>query len=183
MKLVLATTNPGKVKELQALLPDVEIVMFDEEVEETGATFEENARIKARAAYAKTKLPSLADDSGLEVDALGGKPGIHSARFAENVKARNEKLVALLKNLPAPYPARFRCALALEPDGIVTEGVCEGEIVLEPRGEGGFGYDPHFLVRVLGKTMAELTKEEKNALSHRGQAFRKMLRHLPIKSK
>jgi XTP/dITP diphosphohydrolase len=183
MRLVLATRNPGKIIELQALLPDAEIVGFDDEVEESGSTFEENARLKARGAHAKTGLPSLADDSGLEVDALGGQPGVHSARFAENALARNAKLVALLKSHAPPYTARFRCALALEPDGIVTTGTCEGEIILEPRGEGGFGYDPHFFISSLGKTMAELQKEEKNAISHRGQAFRKMIAHLPIKSK
>lgn len=183
MKLVLATHNPGKIIELGALLPGVEIVPFDEEVEETGDTFEANARIKANAAYAKTGLPSLADDSGLEVDALGGRPGVHSARFAGDVAANNATVVALLRDLPPPYPARFRCALVLAPDMIVTQGTCEGEIILEPRGTNGFGYDPHFFLRDLGKTMAELSREEKNARSHRGMAIRAMLPHLPIKSK
>lgn len=186
MRLVVATTNPGKIIELGALLPGVEIVGFDGDVEETGETFEENARLKAEAAFAKTGLPSLADDSGLEVDALGGQPGVRSARFAGkqgDVPANNAKLVAMLRDLPGPYPARFRCVLVLAPQMIVTQGVCEGEIILEPRGTNGFGYDPHFFLRDLGKTMAELSREEKNARSHRGMAIRAMLPHLPIKSK
>jgi XTP/dITP diphosphohydrolase len=181
--IVLATHNPGKVIELRALLPGVDVVAFDEEIEETGTTFEENARIKAIAAHAKTGMPSLADDSGLEVDALGGRPGVHSARFAGSVAQNNAKLVELLRPLPPPYTARFRCVLVLAPQMIITQGTCEGEIVLEPRGTNGFGYDPHFFLRDLGKTMAELSREEKNARSHRGMAIRAILPHLPIRSK
>lgn len=183
MKLVLATHDAGKVAELRSLLPDVEILSFEEEIEETGSTFEENARIKANAAHAKTGLVALADDSGLEVDALGGAPGVRSARFAGGARANNAKLVEALKSHHAPYTARFRCVLALAPNGVITEGTCEGEIILEPRGTGGFGYDPHFFLPSLGKTMAELSRDEKNLVSHRGKAIRAMLPHLPIKSK
>ena len=178
MKIVLATHNAGKIAELRALLPDIEILSFEEETEETGSTFEENARIKANAAHAKTGLVALADDSGLEVDALGGAPGVRSARYAGGVAENNAKLVELLRAHSPPYTARFRCVLALAPQGTIVEGTCEGEIVLEPRGTGGFGYDPHFFLPALGHTMAELTREEKNALSHRGMALRAMLAHL-----
>jgi XTP/dITP diphosphohydrolase len=181
-RLVVATRNPGKVRELRALLSSLalEVVPADglPEVEETGATFAENAERKARAAAEWSGEWSLADDSGLEVDALGGGPGVHSNRFAGESTTeadRNAKLLELLQDVPPEHrTARYRAAVAVAaPDGRVwlTEGACEGVILQAPRGEGGFGYDPLFLLPQLGKTMAELEPEAKNRLSHRGRAM------------
>ena len=192
MKIVVATKNPGKLKEVKELLKDLEglevlsIMDFEElrdvEIEESGSTFEENAYIKALYVAKKTGLPALADDSGLEVDALGGKPGVKSARFGgPNLtdEERNEKLLSLLRSVPPKdRTARFRCVLVLvvPPDfeKYVVTGVCEGFITDKPRGTKGFGYDPIFLIPKLNKTMAELTTEEKNLISHRGKALMKM---------
>jgi XTP/dITP diphosphohydrolase len=184
-RLLFATTNPGKVKELRGLVGDaVEVVSLKElppvpEPVEDGETFEANAEKKARAYAQATGLPSLADDSGLCVDALGGRPGVHSARYAPgDDRARYEKLLAELSGVPEERrTASFRCALCLAlPDGGVRieVGRCEGRILNGPRGSHGFGYDPVFFIPALGKTMAELTSEEKAGVSHRGEAFRKM---------
>ena len=191
-KLVLATKNRGKVKELVDMLSDIEgleimsLLDFPEdkvpEIKETGSTFEENAFIKAYEVAKATGLPALADDSGLEVDALGGKPGVRSARFGGEGLSdaeRNEKLLKLLENVDERNrTARFRCCMVLvvppEFDKYVTEGVCEGVIAFKPKGKHGFGYDPIFYVPRLGKTMAELPREEKNRISHRAQALEKM---------
>ena len=186
MTVVLASRNKGKVAELQRLLcaelsdvielKSLDDVGITEEIEENGKTFAENAEIKARAAAA-SGFVGLGDDSGLAVDALDGAPGVYSARYAGehgNDAANNEKLLAALSGKTC-RDAAFVCALALVfPDGRVvsaTGRVC-GEILTSPRGEGGFGYDPLFYYAAFGKTFAELTREEKNEISHRGAAVR-----------
>lgn len=192
MKLLLATTNQGKLRELEQLTAPLgfEIVSprdvgaGDLEVVEDGATFEQNAIKKAREFSAKTGLPALADDSGLEVLALDGAPGVFSARYAgepHDDAKNNAKLLAALAGVPTERRgARFRCVLALvrpgktEPDAIV-EGTCAGFILTDLRGENGFGYDPLFLVDGADRTLAELTDDEKNAVSHRGRALRAIL--------
>ena len=192
MKLVLATKNKGKIKEFTAAFEQVgyDIVTLDElpyveEPEETGTTFAENALLKAKYYALQTGYACLADDSGLMVDALDGAPGIYSARYAgvegaDKDAANNAKLIECLQDVPqAERTARYVCALALvamgDEDPLVTEGYCEGCIVSEPIGEGGFGYDPYFYVDTYGTTMANITLQEKQEISHRGQALRKML--------
>jgi XTP/dITP diphosphohydrolase len=186
-KLLLATNNKGKVREYRSLLQGIpyEIVTLAEqgittEVEEVGKTLEENARRKATALAAEGRLLSLADDSGLEVDALGGEPGPLSARYAGEGASDIDRINYLLLRLKGvPHDkraARFRCVIAIaEPDGKVrlVSGECRGVITMEPRGSNGFGYDPVFYLPELGKTMAELPLELKNRVSHRGQAARK----------
>jgi XTP/dITP diphosphohydrolase len=193
-KIVLATKNKGKVLEIKAAFNGLpfEIATLDDfenlpDVLEDGATFLENACKKARAYSEFTGCACLADDSGLEVDALGGRPGVYSARFAgENATdaANNEKLIAELKKIGAENSlARFRCALAfIDTDGqlISCEGTCEGKIISSPRGENGFGYDPYFLAAKLGKTLAEADMAEKNSVSHRGSALKKMAERLAV---
>lgn len=187
-ELVLATRNPGKVREMVTLLADLGVTVRSlsdvpgaPEVEEDGRTFAENAVKKAETIARFTGLPALADDSGLEVDALGGAPGVFSARYAgegASDAANNAKLLAALAGVPPERrTARYRCVLALAVPGMPTvtvEGVCEGRIAEQPRGSGGFGYDPLFYLPHKGKTMAELAPEEKNAISHRGQALRRL---------
>ncbi|MBB3322435.1 MULTISPECIES: XTP/dITP diphosphatase [Atlantibacter] len=189
-KVVLATGNAGKVRELASLLRDfgLDIVaqteLGVESAEETGLTFIENAILKARHAAAITGMPAIADDSGLAVDALGGAPGIYSARYA-GVDASDRqnlgKLLVALKDVPdGQRQAQFHCVLvylrhADDPTPLVFHGVWPGEITRAPAGEGGFGYDPIFYVPSEGKTAAELTREEKSAISHRGQALKKLL--------
>ncbi|HQE91645.1 MAG TPA: RdgB/HAM1 family non-canonical purine NTP pyrophosphatase [Anaerolineae bacterium] len=185
MRLLLATHNRGKRREWRALLDglDVELLLPDDlglsgDIEETGETYTENALLKARTLAAASGLPTLADDSGLEVDALNGAPGVRSARYhlgADEVRYR--ALLKALDGVPAERRgARFRCIAALVlPEGagtreFLTEGVCEGVIGFEPRGEGGFGYDPVFYIPERGCAMAELPQEEKNRLSHRARA-------------
>lgn len=179
--LIIATHNPGKVRELRVILAELPLELRGAaempEVEETGATFAENAELKARAAAAWSGEWSLADDSGLEVDALGGRPGVHSNRFAgpnTTEAERNRRLLELLAGVPPEQrTARYRAAVALAaPDGRVwiTEGACEGRIIDTARGEHGFGYDPHFLVPDYGLTMAELDPGVKNRISHRARA-------------
>jgi XTP/dITP diphosphohydrolase len=186
--IVLATKNKGKVKEFTRLLasfPAKVLTTADfpdlEDVVEDGATFEANAVKKAETISRETGFPALADDSGLEVDALQGKPGVYSARFAGlhgDDRANNEKLVSLLKNVPSEErQARFVSVLAFAVPGektLVARGTCEGQIVLEPAGEHGFGYDPFFYLPDKGCTMAELLLEEKNKISQRGQAMDKL---------
>ena len=186
-KLLLATHNLGKIAEYRALLADlpVQIVSLQEagitlDVEETGVTFAENAILKARSYAALSGLWTWADDSGLEVDALGGAPGVYSARYAGHGASdadRWRKLLADLAALPNADPtawtARFRCVVALVgPDDSVhtTEGTLEGRIVPQPQGTNGFGYDPVFLVPEKGQTLAQLPADYKNLISHRGQA-------------
>ena len=184
IKLLVATNNPGKVREYQALLKGLPLTLtypaqegIDIEVEETGSTFAQNARLKATA-YARTSgLLTLADDSGLEVDALGGEPGTRSARYAGQGASDEDRYRLLLSKLEGvPWQqrtARFRCVIAVaRPQGEVhtAQGTCEGVIAFEPRGEHGFGYDPVFYVPEHGQTMAELEPEVKNRISHRARA-------------
>ena len=188
-RLLFATTNPCKLRELRGLMGDaLEVVSLKDlppipEPVEDGDTFEDNARKKARAYARASGLPALADDSGLCVDALGGRPGVHSARYAQgDDRARYQKLLGELSAVPdAERTAAFVCALCLAlPHGettLVEVGRCEGHIGHAPRGDHGFGYDPVFLLPG-GRALAELTSEEKAALSHRGTAFRKMRPHL-----
>ncbi|EJL86663.1 XTP/dITP diphosphatase [Pantoea sp. GM01] len=189
-KVVLATGNPGKVRELADLLAafGLDIVaqteLGVESAEETGLTFIENAILKARHAADITGLPAIADDSGLAVDALGGAPGIYSARYA-GVDASDqqnlEKLLVALENVPeGKRQAQFHCVLvyvrhAADPTPLVFHGSWTGEITRSAAGEGGFGYDPIFYVPELGKTAAELSKDEKRAVSHRGKALTLLL--------
>ena len=192
MTVVLASRNRGKVAELQRLLcaelsdvielKSLDDVGITDEIEENGKTFAENAEIKARAAAA-SGFAGLGDDSGLAVEALGGAPGVYSARYAGehgNDAANNEKLLAELAD-KSVRDAAFVCALAfVYPDGRVVRatGDVKGEILRSPRGEGGFGYDPLFYYPALGKTFAELTREEKNEISHRGAAVRALAAEL-----
>lgn len=185
MKLVLATRNENKVKEVaQFLAPhDIEVVSLNEfpgfpEIEENGETFKDNATIKATEACMFTGMTAMADDSGLEVDCLNGLPGIYSARFAgegKNDSDNNKKLLELLQGVPAEQrAARFKCVMAVattECFVYTTEGVCEGVIAEELRGEGGFGYDPLFYLPEYKKTFAELDLETKNKISHRARAL------------
>lgn len=185
MRYILASNNKGKLKEMKAILADfgAEVVSQGEagpplEAEETGTTFEENALIKARAACKALSEPAIADDSGLAVEALGGAPGVYSARYGGDC-CRNdaERVQLLLKNLESFEGRRAKfvsCIACVFPNGdiITARGECEGEITYEPRGKGGFGYDPVFEIPGTGKTMAELSPEEKNAISHRGKALR-----------
>jgi len=190
MRVVLATGNSGKLRELQALLAGsaVQIVAQSElgigAAEETGLTFVENAIIKARHAASQSGLAAIADDSGLEVDALGGRPGVHSARYAgpkANDAENNARLLSELTHVaPAKRTARYRCVLVLlrsasDPAPLVCEGVWEGRITDTPAGQSGFGYDPLFLVGDLGLTAAQLAPQLKNQLSHRGQALQKLV--------
>jgi len=189
VKIILATQNQGKVRELRGLLADEEIEVLSlldipdwEDVEENGVTFAENAALKAGEAVRRTGLISLADDSGLEVDALDGAPGVYSARYAGEPKddERNtDKLLHLLETIPEnKRTARFRCALVMATpfgEDYLTEGVVEGRILTKRRGSDGFGYDPVFYLPEFAQTMAELTLAEKNKLSHRAQAFRKVI--------
>lgn len=192
-KIVLASGNKGKLREFQDLLSGCgfDVVpqsdFFSESAEETGLTFVENAIIKARYACAKTGLPALADDSGIEVDALKGRPGIYSARFAgadTDDEKNNKKLLAELKNVPAPErSARYHAVLAFmrhaeDPTPILCHGVWEGVILTEPQGAGGFGYDPLFFVPSHNCASAQLAKEEKNRISHRGKAMQELLQKL-----
>lgn len=180
--LVLATRNMGKVSEFRDLLKDLDVEVRPisdypgtHEVEEDGDTFEKNAIKKARAAAEQTGEIAMADDSGLEVDALGGEPGVHSARYSGGGDAANcQKLLSKLEGVPDERrTARFKCVVAIAtPHGEVhtASGSCEGYIAREPRGTRGFGYDPVFVVPEFGKTFAELTEEEKNLVSHRARA-------------
>ncbi len=179
-RLVIASGNAGKLREYRELLSGtgVELIAFDSEVEEVGETYEENARLKAEAAVARSVLPALGDDSGVEVDALGGFPGIRSARLGPTQEERTEELLQRLRGHPRPWNARFVCVVALaNPDHPTEffEGECRGEIVPEWRGQAGFGYDPIFLVPGTGKTFGEMPPEEKRLYSHRARAVRALL--------
>ncbi|MBB1328773.1 XTP/dITP diphosphatase [Pseudoalteromonas sp. SR43-7] len=192
--LVLATDNPGKVKELANMLSSLNINVVPQsdfnvgEVAETGTTFVENAIIKARHAAKITGMPAIADDSGLEVDGLNGAPGVYSARFAGPGASDQDNIDKLLVDL-GDNPirsARFWCVLVLmrhadDPTPLICSASWEGEITLTQNGNGGFGYDPVFFVAEKNCTSAELTKEQKNAVSHRGQALQKLLLELQQK--
>lgn len=187
MRLLIATHNRGKLIEYQEMFADLlfELVTLDDvgirdDVAENGATFAENARVKALDYARASGLLTLADDSGLEVGALGGEPGVRSRRYAGENKSDAERIAFLLDKLrdvpPGKRAARFRCAIALAtPDGKLweAEGTCEGKIAFEPRGKNGFGYDPIFEIAARGVRMAELSTAEKNKVSHRAHAAKK----------
>ena len=179
-KLVIATGNTGKLREYRELLAvtGLELIAFDTEVDEVGETYQENARLKAETAAARSTLPALGDDSGVEVEALAGFPGIRSARLGPTQEERTAELLKRLEGKPRPWNARFVCVLALADPGHSTqffEGECRGEIVPEWRGEAGFGYDPVFLVPGTRKTFGEMAPEEKRQYSHRARAARALL--------
>jgi XTP/dITP diphosphohydrolase len=196
-KLVVASSNPGKIREFEQMLTPVgfEIVPQSQlgvaDAEEPHVTFVENALVKARHASRLTRMPAFADDSGICVAALGGEPGVHSARFAGDTAAsgaerrdardrrNNEKLIASLAT-QQDRSAHYYCVIvlvrhAVDPEPLIAEGRWHGEIISEPRGTGGFGYDPYFYVPALGRTAAELESDQKNALSHRGHALRHLV--------
>ena len=187
--LIAATGNPNKIREIKEILRDAFHVIsmkdagITEEAEENGRTFEENALIKARFVSTRTGQAAIADDSGLEVDALGGAPGVYSARYAGmhgDDEANNRLLLSNLKDIEPPRTGRYVCAIALvrpgKPD-LCCRGTCEGEILQEYRGTGGFGYDPLFLCET-GETFAEISMESKNKISHRKRAIEGLLRLL-----
>lgn len=197
--LLLATTNRHKLDEFRAIFSNLPFtllslhdIQLDMDVEETGTTFRENAELKARAYAHASGMLSLADDSGLEIDALGGAPGVYSARFAGREATYQERfdiLLTQLKDVPVEQrTARFRCVISLaEPSGYLrsVDGTIEGVIADAPRGNNGFGYDPIFLVPALGQTTAEISPEQKNQISHRGRAARlarALLEHWPPSS-
>ena len=179
-RLVIASGNQGKLREYRDLLAaaGLELIAFDTEVDEVGESYADNARLKAEAAVSKSGLPALGDDSGLEVEALGGIPGIRSARLGPTQKERTAELLRRLEGVPRPWTARFVCLIALAvpgQDARFFEGECRGEVVPEWRGEAGFGYDPIFLVPGTGKTFGEMPPEEKRKYSHRAAAARALL--------
>lgn len=192
MQIVLATKNEGKIREIREIiaLDNVQFLTFRDfknwpEVEEKASTFKENAVLKAEALSGLTKLPALADDSGLEVDALAGEPGIISARYAGSHCSSADNNAKLLKKLEdIPFQERVACfvcvAVFAGTNGtlLVSEGTCNGHIALEPKGSGGFGYDPLFVPEGYEKTIAELSAEKKNLISHRGKAFRALKQKL-----
>lgn len=202
MKIVLASSNPHKVKEINAIISslpllgervgvrgqnlknaDIEFILPPEGFDpvEDGETFEENSLIKARAAWELGRTWTLADDSGLCIDALNGAPGIHSARYADTPQARIDRVLNEMQGVEN-RTARFKCCMTLlNPDGEVALsyiGVCEGSIIEGQRGVNGFGYDPIFLVDGTNRTMAELSEEEKNEISHRGRALKEVIKYL-----
>ena len=196
-RLVLASSNPGKLREYRQMLAPlgIELVPLSElgapEADEPHGTFVENALAKARHASSHSGLPAFADDSGICVAALGGAPGVHSARYAgapsagrsDDQDARNNrKLVEALADKP-DRRAHYACVIVLvrhaaDPEPLIAEGRWQGEVIATPRGDGGFGYDPYFLLPELGRTAAELMPDEKNAISHRGQAMRRLVEML-----
>ncbi|MCA9944000.1 MAG: XTP/dITP diphosphatase [Anaerolineales bacterium] len=192
-KLLVATHNQGKVVEFAEMLQDLAIewlslddVGVTQDVEETGSTFRENGVLKAKTYAAETGLLTLADDSGLEVDALGGAPGVYTARYGGaglTAVQRYQKLLADIKNIPDPQrTARFRCVIVLAgPDGTIlgeSEGVCEGRIAQAPVGDNGFGYDPVFYLPQFNQTMAQIPASQKHQISHRGLAVQAILPRL-----
>lgn len=198
MRVVLASSNTGKLRELASLLAPLGFDLIAqnelgvETPPETGETFADNALLKARHAAGVTNLPALADDSGVEVDALGGRPGIYSARYAGEGASDRDNLRKMLGELrdvpPAQRTARYQCVIAFvtsaaDPAPILASGTWEGTLVSEPRGLGGFGYDPIFVPRGFDRTAAELDAGEKNSLSHRGQALRALVTQLQNRRK
>lgn len=189
-EIVVASGNPGKLREFSQLFSPYQMTVLPQSsfavpaVEETGATFEENALLKARHAASHTRRPVIADDSGIEVDILDGKPGVYSARYAGEGASDNENLQLLLRNVAETRvrkpAARFRCVIAYVRSGddqepLIAQGDWEGHIVDKPAGENGFGYDPVFYVPSHGCTSAQLPPEVKNIISHRGQALRRLV--------
>lgn len=194
MKLLVATNNQGKLKEFNEILGELGIqcvslkdMGISVDVEETGTTFLENALLKAKAIYQIAKIPTISDDSGLMVDALGGEPGVYSARYAGEPSDDDKNMDLLLSKLQGVEnrTARFKSVIAAvfsEDNILVSEGECKGIIIDEKRGDNGFGYDPIFYVEALGKTFAQMTDGEKNSLSHRGNAIRNLKEQLKIKN-
>ena len=190
MKIVLASSNKHKVQEINDIVKNqfnsnIEFILPPEDFnpDETGLTFEENSYIKALAAWDISKTWVLADDSGLCIDALDGKPGIYSARYAETPALRIERVLKEMQRVPAEKRgAHFTCAMTLvNPEGEIEfkyQGICEGSIIEEPRGTNGFGYDPIFLVKGDTRTMAELSESEKNLVSHRSAALKKVIEYI-----
>jgi XTP/dITP diphosphohydrolase len=192
MKLLIATNNKGKIAEISALFEGVQIELcfpselgIDQDVEETGSTYAENAALKAETLCKLTGLLTLADDTGLEVAALDGRPGLHSARYVPTLGAtdadRRAKLLAELADQPAPWLARFVCTVAVAAPGMSTQyfdGEVQGEIITRESGEFGFGYDRIFWIPQAGKTLADLPMPEKNLISHRAMAVKKAIQHL-----
>lgn len=189
-QILLATTNKGKLNDVKEILKDIDVEIlsfldFDNypDVEETGKTFLKNAELKAKAAYEKYFIPSIGDDSGMESFQLNGEPGIYSARYAGedcNDEKNNRKLIAKLLSLPEPHYGRFVCA-AVYYDGKgfkSAEGEVRGTIIKKPKGKNGFGYDPLFIPSGFEKTLAELSHEEKNKISHRLNAFKQLKKYL-----
>lgn len=185
MRAVFASRNRHKVVQVAELLPDIDLLTLDDvapglELEEPFDTFEENALVKARTVYLATGLPAIADDSGIEVDALGGAPGVRSARYAGEAATdadNNRKLIENLRDVPEDRrTCRYRCVAAYVAPGVelTASGSCEGRVVLEPRGTLGFGYDPYVVPEGDTRTMGEIPLEEKLQFSHRGRAFRKL---------
>ena len=198
MRVVLASSNGGKLRELAALLAPLgfEVIAQSalgvETPPETGETFADNALLKARHAAAATHLPALADDSGIEVDALGGRPGVYSARYAGEGASDEDNLRKMLDELrdvpPEKRTARYQCVIAFvstsaDPKPLLASGTWDGSLISEPRGLGGFGYDPIFVPRGFDRTVAELDPVEKNALSHRGQALRALVTQLQARAR
>lgn len=185
MKIVLATSNKHKVQEINDMISGTGIEFIlpsgDFDPVEDGETFEDNSLIKAKEAWKVSKTWTLADDSGLCINALNGRPGIHSARYAETPAKRIERVLNEMKGIEN-REAQFVCAMTLiNPNGeveLACRGVCDGSISETPRGENGFGYDPIFLIKGTNTTMAELSEEEKNKISHRSNALRKVVEHL-----
>lgn len=190
--LIFASNNAHKLHEIKAIVPEgFRVVSLEEagvfeDLAETATTLEGNALMKAERVFELTGLPCFADDTGLEVEALGGAPGVYSARFAGPQRSDEDNMALLLQKLmnASSRRARFRTAIALVGMGkpVVVEGIVSGEIILEPRGTMGFGYDPVFMPEGHARTFAEMTGEEKNALSHRGRAVQALMRHLAQKS-
>ncbi|MHB9117114.1 MAG: RdgB/HAM1 family non-canonical purine NTP pyrophosphatase [Burkholderiales bacterium] len=192
-KLVIASNNPGKLREIGAILSPLDFEVLPQsafnipEAEEPYCTFIENCLTKARHASAHSGLPALADDSGICVDALNGAPGVYSARFAGEPKSdlrNNEKLIQVLQGQPNRR-AHYYCVIVLvrwpeDPQPIIAEGAMYGEIIDQPRGSGGFGYDPYFLIPELGQTGAEISLEQKNKISHRGKALAQLVEKLGV---
>ena len=193
VRVVLASSNTGKLREMSALLAPLGFELVNQKtlgidsVEETGTTFIENALLKARHAARKARLPAISDDSGIEVDALEGRPGVYSARFAgDNAsdEANLRKLLTEMHDVPAEFrQARYHCVIvfvrdANDRDPVIAHGTWEGQIGTEPRGSGGFGYDPIFIPAGMHNTAAQLTPEEKNDVSHRAQALRALVAEL-----
>jgi XTP/dITP diphosphohydrolase len=191
-KFIVATKNKGKIKEIKAILSDFKIqvlsmeeVGINTDIEENGKTFEDNALLKAQEVFKATAEMVMADDSGLEVDYLGGAPGVHSDRFAgegATDQDKNIKLLGMLHGVPfEKRTARFICAVAVilpEGNSFIVKGTCEGFIAFEPRGNNGFGYDPLFYLPQYDRTIAEISSNEKNLISHRGKALQLMVQQL-----
>lgn len=191
MKIVIASSNEKKVLELENMLKDLGVSIvtakecgFTEEIDETGTTFEENSRIKSQAVCKALNMPAIADDSGLCVKALDLRPGVYSARYAQNDLERCQKLMKEMQGKQDKTAYFESCIVLTMPNGeeIVASGTCFGEIIDEMRGDGGFGYDPIFYVEKFSKTFAELSAQQKNSISHRGYALREFYKQFKEKN-